>query len=164
MSGSHPIGPTVGGMPVKYVTPLSMKTLDARLSEVELHLRALSDQVANPPQAELVAVADGQVHITMPPATYLEMAQIGEVPAAVSSNVARTDSRSMMSKAAQSWKAVAGFLIPLLIVLGQGYLNGDYLSAKDAVNALVTAVVTALGVYSVKNAPSSDPTTSTPDL
>jgi hypothetical protein len=53
------------------------------------------------------------------------------------------------------WKAVIGFVAPGAVVIGSATLSesagGDHITTSEWVTALVACVVTAAGVYTVKN-------------
>jgi hypothetical protein len=68
----------------------------------------------------------------------------------------------------QAAKAVVAFFLPgisLLVAAWQnGSLSGANITHREVVQTLITAVVTSVGVYVTRNAASTDPTTSTPDV
>lgn len=55
----------------------------------------------------------------------------------------------------RAWKAVIGFVAPGAVLIGSATLSesagGDHVTTSEWVTALVACVVTAAGVYTVKN-------------
>lgn len=73
-----------------------------------------------------------------------------------------------MSSINEARKAVAGFLVPGLVMLGsalrEGSDMGSGVSAAEWVEVIVAALLSSGVVYAVKNGASRDQTTSTPEL
>lgn len=62
-----------------------------------------------------------------------------------------------MTTVSRYWKAVVGFAAPGAVVIGASVLDqsagGDHITQAEWVTALVACVVTASGVYAVRNTP-----------
>lgn len=72
----------------------------------------------------------------------------------------------MMQKVDEARKALAGFLVPALVVLVAALLDdshgGSEVTNVEWLQALIAALTTSGVVYTVRNGRSPDPTTSTP--